>query len=126
MVGSLIYHVVRYFAQLVVYFSYWAITWAGGPTVLQATYHDGPGGIGGLLIAGLNTAVLLLGTAFCYSYLFTAAGVVYLLVRRDSDQIEWDVVHAPEQQTRFGLPPLETDAEGVPAVPQDSAQDTDS
>ena len=49
-------------------------------------------------------------------FLFTAAGVVYLLVRRDVDRIELDNVHAPGQEMRYALPPLTHDEAGVPGV----------
>ena len=58
----------------------------------------------------------LVAEAFRYSFLFAGAGVVYLLVRRDADQIQWDTVHMPHQQTRFGLPALDVDEAGVAGV----------
>lgn len=114
-VGSAAYYVVNAFAQLTLYFSMWAVTWALDAPSVEAT-GSGAGLVGMTIISALNTLVTLVPAAFRFSFLFTAAGVIYLLVRRDSDQIEFDTVHVPGQQTRFGLPPITTDEAGVPQV----------
>lgn len=117
--GSLTYHVVVLFTQLVVYSGYSAVFWIvgdafffpdGGPSGNPSAY------VAISLISWFNSLAFAIAGAFRYGFLFCAAGVVYLLIRRDADQIEYDNVWAPDQQTRYGLPPLTTDEQGVPGV----------
>ncbi len=116
-VGSAAYQLAHLLAHAVVYFSFWAVSWGVGmEAIAPATVGNGNAALGGAIIAWLNSVVLMVAEAFRYSFLFTTAGVVYLLVRRDSDRIELDVVHHPQQPTRHALPPLETDEAGVPGV----------
>jgi hypothetical protein len=67
-------------------------------------------------MAWWNAIVMAVPGAFLYGFLFTAAGVIYLLVRRDADRIELDNVYAPGQETRYDLPPLTSDEAGVPGI----------
>ena len=83
--------------------------------------NGGPALLGMSIIASLNALALTVAAAFRYSFLWCAAGAVYLLLRRDSDQIEFDNVYVEDEPTRYGLPPLTIDAAGVPGV-DDEAQ----
>ena len=122
-VGSLTYQVAALLAQSVVHCSFWAISWGMGSDILSVDAADGPlAAVGASIITGLNSLVFAVAAAFRYSFLFTAAGAVYLLVRRDSDQIEFDNVHVAGEQTRFGLPPLTTDEAGVSGVPENDSE----
>ena len=64
----------------------------------------------------VTALVLTVASAFRYAFFWCAAGAIYLLLRRDSDQIEFDIVHVPDQPVRYSLPPLTTDEAGVPGV----------
>jgi hypothetical protein len=50
------------------------------------------------------------------SFLWTAAVGIYLLLRRDIDSAEMDEVFVDDEEPEFGMPPLEEDESGVPAV----------
>jgi hypothetical protein len=117
-VGSAAFYLVNVFAQLVIYCSMWAVAWGSGPEPFTRTLPtgSGPAVAGWAIMAWLHTLILSAAAAFRYSYLFVAAGVVYLLVRRDADRIEFDNVHVEDQQTRYGLPPLTADEAGVPQL----------
>lgn len=70
----------------------------------------------------------LIPLAVAASYFWTAMTQIYLLLRRDEDGAELDEVFLPAQDKEFGLPPLKTDAAGVPSVaeptpPSNSAPD---
>jgi hypothetical protein len=51
---------------------------------------------------------------------------IYLLLRRDEDGAELDEVFLPAQDKEFGLPPLKTDAAGVPSVVEPTPQNNSS
>jgi hypothetical protein len=119
-IGSAACVLVQWMAELVVYLSFWLVSWGSGSESLQAL----PGadawrfaGVG--IIAWLSQLVLTVASSFRYAFFWCAAGAIYLLLRRDSDQIEFDVVHVPDQQVRYSLPPLTTDEAGVPGVADD-------
>jgi hypothetical protein len=59
---------------------------------------------------------MLLPFAFVFSYFWTAAVALYLLLRRREDQTELTEVYLEEEGEPHGLPPLKTDASGVPEV----------
>ncbi len=120
--GSLVFCVVRAFAQMVVYFSFWAVSWGSGLEPLTGDVTTGHAGamIGMSIISGLNALVLTVAAAFRYGFIWSAAGVIYLLLRRDSDQIEYDNVFVQDEQTRYGLPPLTTDEAGVAGVGEET------
>jgi hypothetical protein len=107
-VGSFAYHVVSLLAHSIVYFTAWGVSWSGEPDALQSA-HGGVAAVGVAIIGTLNSLVIAVAEAFRYAFLFTATGILYLLIRRDNDQIEFDNVHAPGEQQRFDLPPLATD-----------------
>ncbi len=116
--GSIMYYVASAFAQLTVYGSCWAVSWGSGLEVWSGggVEDSGPALLGMSMIASLNALVLSVAAAFRYSFLWCAAGAAYLLLRRDSDQIEFDNVYLEDEPTRYGLPPLTIDAAGVPGV----------
>jgi hypothetical protein len=63
-----------------------------------------------------TSCVLLLGTAYLYSYFWSAATAIYFLLRQSVDGTEPDEVAVEHEEETFGLPPLKTDASGVPQV----------
>ncbi len=60
--------------------------------------------------------VALFGTAYLYSYFWSAATAIYFLLRQSVDGTEPDEVAVEHEEESFGLPPLKTDASGVPQV----------
>ncbi len=122
-VGSIVYLMVHWFAQWVVYCSFWAVSWGAGWRMLTAGSADAGGLalVGMSIIAVLNALVMTVAAAFRYSFFWCATGAVYLLIRRDSDQIEFDNVYVENESARYGLPPLTIDAAGVPGVDDDAS-----
>ncbi len=115
--GSAAFVVVEWMAELIVYLSYWLVSWGAGFDALhQLAGTDGWRLAGVTIISGWEHLVRVVASSFRYAYFWSAAGAIYLLLRRDSDRIEFDVVHVPDQQVRFSLPPLTTDDAGVPGV----------
>ncbi len=68
------------------------------------------------LFAFWNRLLMLIPLAVTASYFWTAMTQIYLLLRCDEDGAELDEVFLPAQDKEFGLPPLKTDAAGVPSV----------
>lgn len=60
--------------------------------------------------------VHMVAVAFAFSFFWTTATMIYLLLRHDADQVEMDEVYLEEQDETYGLPPLETDDAGVPGT----------
>ncbi len=60
--------------------------------------------------------VKLVAMGFTYSFFWTTATAVYLLLRYDADSTETDELFVEEGEERYGLPPLVTDDSGVPVV----------
>jgi hypothetical protein len=60
-----------------------------------------------------------------YSFMWSAAAAIYLLLRHDADQTEMDDVFLEEDETvRYGLPPLTVDEAGVPGTVENEAEAT--
>ncbi|MHB8973918.1 MAG: hypothetical protein ACYC3X_19745 [Pirellulaceae bacterium] len=117
-IGSTAFVFVRWMAELVVYMSFWTVSWGAGTAALQALANTEPTVrmVGASIIAGLSQLVLLVASAFRYAFFWSAVGAIYLLLRRDSDQIDFDAVYLVDQPARHSLPPLTTDEAGVPGV----------
>jgi len=119
-IGSVASVFIQWLAELVVYFAFWNVSGGSGQETLDAiTKPTGPSFTTNLIL-GLSQFVLLLPAAFRHAYFWTAAGVIYLLVRRHSDQIDFDTVFIEDQPVRYALPPLTMDAAGVPGVEEET------
>jgi hypothetical protein len=117
LIGSAAFVVVQWMAELIVYMSYWLVSWGAGTDALRNLAGTGgwrSAGVG--IIHSLEYLVRTAASSFRYAFFWCAAGAIYLLLRKDSDCIEFDVVHVPDQQVRYSLPPLTTDEAGVPGV----------
>jgi hypothetical protein len=80
---------------------------------------------GAALIGFFNRCFLGLQVAFAYSFMWSAAGAIYLLLRHDADQTEMDDVFLEEDETvRYGLPPLTVDEAGVPGTIENETEPT--
>lgn len=120
--GGLGWLFVEKFAEIIIYLPRWAASWGAGAerfAELQAVGQDGPGAMarwGGSLIGFWSGCVRLIALGFAYSYFWTAATAIYLLLRRDDDGMEIDELHVEAPRETYGLPPLEKDAAGVTVV----------
>ncbi len=135
--GGLCWFLVNWFAGEVVELSYWSTSWGTywgddteqgsrridnireavtTPRSANADANDtarvtmfGPS-----LIYMFESVVGAIATAFSYSFLWCSAAAVYLLLRRDVDQTEFDEVWIEEEDEAYGLPPIKPDKAGVP------------
>jgi hypothetical protein len=95
--GWLGWILVQYFAAGVIWLGYWAAAWGCGNERIASIVGAG-GELGGLgsfgagLICFWATCVKLLAVGYLYSYFWTAAVAVYLLLRRNVDATEMDEV----------------------------------
>jgi hypothetical protein len=63
-----------------------------------------------------NGMVSTLAVAFLYGLFWCMAAAIYLLLRRDVDEIELDEVFVDEDSRTMELPPLRADANGIPQI----------
>jgi hypothetical protein len=130
--GTLGWLLVWNFAVAVIALTEWAASWGCGYermatiAALGTTSAEKLGSIGhsaAVFVQFWCGCVMLLAVGFLYSYFWTAATAIYLLMRRSVDATEMDEVFVEEEQGGevYGLPKIETDAQGAPTV-ADSAQ----
>ena len=116
--GSGAFLFVHLFSESVLYLSEWAVSrgWgSGSPGALESNGSE-IRELGVALIGRLNDLVVTIASAFRFSFFWCAVGALYLLMRRATDHTEFDNVYVPRDQAAMELPPLSTDAEGVPGV----------
>ena len=131
--------VIENFAAGVVWLTYWAAAPSGGAARIEQllTGSPAPAGVakaGANLIQFWTGCVKLLAVAYLFSYFWSAASGIYLLLRRDVDGAELNEVFldADEDEQQFELPTIRTDAAGAPEVadrptpPQPPAAETDA
>jgi len=112
--GALCWTVVAVAAQLVQEFGFWALSWGGGAQRAAALHDDAvafamsgalPGDEGRIWSAGAVLIGLVVGLieaikwAFRFTFFFTAASAIYLLLRQDVDEKEMDEVFIDEPET---------------------------
>ena len=109
-IGGLGWLVVQNFAAGVVWMSYWAAGWGCSASQLERMLGESKG-ISVTFIHFWAGCVKLLAVGYLFSYFWTAAAAVYLLLRRDVDATEMDEVFldADADEERFGLPTIATD-----------------
>jgi hypothetical protein len=119
--GWLGWYIVDLFAGAILHLSAWGASWGAGrermaqlaaPSLDLGTVDTW----GANLYFFWNSVIMLLPFAFVFSYFWTAAVALYLLLRRREDQTELTEVYLEEDGEPHGLPPLKTDASGVPEV----------
>jgi hypothetical protein len=108
MFGALCWAVVAVAISLVREFGFWALSWGGGAddvSLIRQQAMDFAAGIRvpnpanrsltvGTSLIGLVVALLhSVGAAFRYTFFFTAASAIYLLLRYDVDEKEMDEVY---------------------------------
>lgn len=68
------------------------------------------------VVALWNSLVSTAAVAFLYGLFWCMASAIYLLLRRDVDEVEMDEVFIDERSRSFDIPPLQTDANGIPRI----------
>ncbi len=121
--GALLLYVMIFLVFLVQGMTSWAFSMGTGIPRFNELQIQVPGPDVSALESGANHVfrfwnrlLQLIPLAVAASYFWTAMTQVYLLLRRDEDGAELDEVFLPAQDKEFGLPPLKTDAAGVPSV----------
>ncbi len=116
LVGSAAYVVVQWLAALTVHMSFWLVSWGSGAHTPLADVAGPWRAASVAIISWCSQLAFAVGSAFRYAYFWCAAGAAYLLLRRDCDQIDFDVIHRPDQPLRDALPHLTPDEPGEPGV----------
>ena len=57
-----------------------------------------------------------LAAAFIHGLFWCMASAIYLLLRRDVDEMEMDEIYLIDERRTYDLPPLESDKDGIPEV----------
>jgi hypothetical protein len=125
LVGVLGWYLVSVFSNLIIALSLWGVSWGTGQErLLEISNRSDLGQIGnsGLaLIYFWNGVIATLNLAFVFSFFWSAATVIYVLLRRAVDNTEFDEVHLPDEHRLHTLPPLKTDGDGVVEPADDAA-----
>ncbi len=112
--GVLCRWVVALAAGQVVELSLWAASWGGGAArineVLAGTGGASLADNGGWLIRSCNGITDVVVVAFGFAFFWCGATAIYLLLRRDADQVDLDEVFLDQDAARYGLPPLQAAA----------------
>ena len=134
--GSLGLFVVEIFARLTIHLAQWALSFGAPDDVLAALYQGATATAtaqAAPAARGLHefwlSVVWLLVHAWVYSYFWTSATIIYLVLRQDVDGTPWHVIAAPERKPfEFAPPTAEatSDVPGLsdtpePATPTDTA-----
>lgn len=113
-IGTIGMLVVGTFAHALVQIAAWSLSFGAPEPLVVALFRGRPIAGSGTHAAWL-TATYLLAYGWVYSYFWTAATIIYLLLRHDVDGTDWhDVVLAAPDQIPLGEP-LAT--EPTPAAP---------
>jgi hypothetical protein len=122
-IGWLGWLLVENFAAGVIWMGYWAAGWGSGGERLNSIMGTGDeltgiGSSGAMLIRFWAGCIKLLAVGYLFSYFWSAAAAIYLLLRRDVDATEMDEVYldADESEQTFDLPKVITDPAGAPVV----------
>lgn len=119
LLGGLGWLLVSAVAEAVVQLPLYAASWgAGRERMVQIVNHQTEGilGAGAWLIWLWNSLVRSIAVAFQFAYFFCVSAAIYLLLRRGIDETDFDEVYVEEEGSRYSLPPLQANADGVPNV----------
>ena len=130
------------FAELVISSAYWVAAWGAGsermvdhvtPMVNGSIDSEGMSGFGSELIRLQVGVVRAVAVAYTFSFFWSAASAIYLLLRQDVDQTEFDEVFTEELETEDLLPATAVHTEPVASstelpddgdsLPQDESQE---
>lgn len=130
--GIVSWLIVANLAAATIYVSFWALDWgadlsrwtAGEPvlrrdvkSILLGLDQLGPvGWVGSNLLGFWSALVKLVAMSFLYSYFWTSACAIYLLLRRDVDATEIDEIYLGDRPT-MSLPEIKTEAKVSPPPP---------
>jgi hypothetical protein len=112
--GALCGVLVTAFAGAIVETSYWAAAWGAGAKrvgeIISAPSERGNMFFYACVVYYLwNQLVQAIASAFNFSFFWCTAAAVYLLLRRDVDQTNFDEVFVEGEEDRYQLPQTKTD-----------------
>lgn len=119
--GVISWTVLQFLSEGMIELSWWAVSWGSGAD-RAAALSQGAAELSGIGRAGLSLihfwqgCVRALVDGFAYGYFVAASSGIYLLLRREVDAQEFDEIWLPDEPQAHTLPPLTTDAAGVPIV----------
>lgn len=113
------------FALAVIHLTAWTASWGSGGERLTTVLALGESPrLAAQAIWFWQGAVRVLALAALVSHFWVATTGIYLLLRRDTDGQELDEVFVDNAGDIRGLPPMETDPQGVTVVPQSEVTQT--
>lgn len=111
LLGALGWAVVHLVIEMLIDFGFTATSWgAGSRRVVEIQTHIASGDTRGALGVGSYLIGLVIGlgrlvkSGFSFSYFFCAAAAIYLLLRQDVDQTEFDEVYVAGDGLQFAAP----------------------
>ncbi|MDX1963111.1 MAG: hypothetical protein SFX18_08155 [Pirellulales bacterium] len=122
LLGSVGLLIVNLFVESTISLAEWSLSWGAGRERLGELANPATAtnrtmlGFAAWSIQGWNWLVRLVMGGFMASYFWTSSTLIYLLLRQAEDGAEIEEIYIEDQGNEFGLPPLTTDAAGVPAV----------
>jgi hypothetical protein len=125
--GSVCWLVVSYMTEGLILLASNAAAWGAGAERIDLLKHDSLPGVLGLsasLIQAFEFMVRVIAVSFNFSFFFCISTAMYLVLRRDVDQTNFDEVFTEEDRERFSLPPLKPNADGVPGASDEPAADS--
>ena len=131
--GALGYALVFYFSESVIHLAYWAASWGTGAERMDEIVkwvsqperiEDRTVWFGAELIGLSVGLVRCIAVAFSFSFFWCLATAIYLLLRQNVDQTEFDEVFLEDGDEPYGLPPLKPDKHGGQVVPIQPAPPT--
>jgi hypothetical protein len=117
--GALAWLLVYHFSEAVIRFAEWSAAWGAGSNRWAeiVRLRDAPSlGTGwavyGVLLMNFGSGfVRTIAAGFGYSLFWCLAAAVYLLLRRDTDETEFDEVFVDSQTRRYQLPATQGEGE---------------
>ncbi|HEV7283180.1 MAG TPA: hypothetical protein VGN57_23445 [Pirellulaceae bacterium] len=123
-IGAFAFTFVRFFGDAVLYLTHYLATWGMGieRATELAMANAAPDATGPLAFAAdamqfFDAGVRVLQEAFLYAFFFSSMTAIYLLLRKDVDHTELDDLYSDGDVEPYDLPPLSSDARGVPLPP---------
>jgi hypothetical protein len=129
--GQLAWLLVDHFADALIALNHWAISFGAGNErvneVLSGAASDSAlMRLGARLIEWWNYFVRVAARGFNFSFFFCAASAIYLLLRREVDQTDFDDVAMDANEGQHELPALRPGTEGVPEVVESAPESSES
>lgn len=128
--GVLCFFLVQLFSQMVINLGYWGVSWGTGNERVADIFgmseggaqREGVAGFGAGVISVFTDLVRLFVGGFTFAFFWCVASAVYLLLRYNVDQTEFDEIWLEEHEQRYELPTLKPDESGVPQLEKEEPQ----